>query len=494
MVNVIHTENGRLRKTSYADVGAMVQKGVERKNIVIHVHGGLVSENSARQTAARLSPYYDSDGAGAVSIFPVWESALHETLLNNLRDVAREKFFRIVTKRVRKIAKRKARQSSGERVSGTLPMWDGTDEENDIDTAFETLDYAKLPADFEMPAELTELSQAEMHMFEEELKLDLELDDCVEAISNGLLSDEELHAAANVRGGTISRASSETLMSPDAVRRYMDQPDHNTRGLFSGLKIIKAVVSIAYRVIKRCVKKRDHGVYTTIIEEILREFYLANVGEKVWKMMKGDTKDCFGDDPHVFGGTALLSALGAHLDAGKQVRVTLVGHSAGAVYLSHLIDEADEIFPEAFKFDVVFLAPAATIDLVEKKIVRNAHRINDFRMFTMTDRNERKDRLVGFLYPHSLLYFISGVLEGSKDEPIVGMSRFFNGEQFDRRKFSDINKVKKFVAAKRDGLCWSTASDGRGRNTKALKHGDFDNDVTTMESLQAIARYGFGRG
>ena len=37
-------------------------------------------------------------------------------------------------------------------------------------------------------------------------------------------------------------------------------------------------------------------------------------------------------------------------------------------------------------------------------------------MFTMTDENEKKDRLVPVIYPHSLLYLVSGVVEPEVDQ------------------------------------------------------------------------------
>ena len=51
-----------------------------------------------------------------------------------------------------------------------------------------------------------------------------------------------------------------------------------------------------------------------------------------------------------------------------------------------------------------------------------------FRMFTMTDDAERKDGLLPVVYPRSLLYFVSGLLEtgpdgkGEPGDPLVGLS------------------------------------------------------------------------
>lgn len=46
------------------------------------------------------------------------------------------------------------------------------------------------------------------------------------------------------------------------------------------------LAAIAYRVIRRHVRGRDHGFYPTVVEELLRELYLANLGAWVWDQMK----------------------------------------------------------------------------------------------------------------------------------------------------------------------------------------------------------------
>ena len=49
--------------------------------------------------------------------------------------------------------------------------------------------------------------------------------------------------------------------------------------------------------VRRLWNKRDHGLYTTIVEEVLRAAYFNRVGEVVWRMMKKDTSDAFQADP-----------------------------------------------------------------------------------------------------------------------------------------------------------------------------------------------------
>ena len=249
---------------------------------------------------------------------------------------------------------------------------------------------------------------------------------------------------------------------------------------------------VAARVIKRYLADRDHGFHATIVEEILRAFYVANVGGAIWAAMKGDTRDSFGPDPAVFGGTALLQVLADRLAAGADVRVTLVGHSTGAVFIGHLLEAADGMLPAGFRFDVVLLAPAATFELAEDTFVRHRARIAGLRIFAMTDGNEKKDRLVPVLYPHSLLYFVSGVVEPDADTPLIGMERYYDAHGYPAADFPRLEPFRQIVAGTPNGAIWSVATGGGpGLESAARKHGDFDNDSKTVGSVQSILQDGF---
>lgn len=81
---------------------------------------------------------------------------------------------------------------------------------------------------------------------------------------------------------------------------------------------------------------------------------------------------------------------------------------------------------------VVWWAPASKQDLFIDELISFQDDFENFRMFTMADSLERADILVDnlkWLYPSSLLYFISGVLEKYSDYPITGMLRFYSGQR-----------------------------------------------------------------
>ncbi len=296
--------------------------------------------------------------------------------------------------------------------------------------------------------ELAELSSAEGSQLESELGYDYELLTAAKEISDNLREPDTVYEELNSRSMTV-KGSTVTLMDPKALDQFIERSDPSSRGLLSSAQIIKAVVKIAARVISRFIHKRDHGLHATIVEEILHALYLANVGGAIWKTMKKDTADSFGPDPQVHGGSAFLDALKNHADPANPPRVILIGHSTGAVYISEFIKNADKLLPADFTFEVLFLAPASTCNLTAKTFAAHQHRISNLRMFTMTDENEKKDQLAPVLYPHSLLYFASGVVEPEIDMPIVGMERFYDMKKFPKDQFPAVATVRDYMKAKR---------------------------------------------
>jgi hypothetical protein len=117
-------------------------------------------------------------------------------------------------------------------------------------------------------------------------------------------------------------------------------------------------------------------------------------------------------------------------------------------------------------------------------------------MFTMSDENERNDQLIPKLklvYPHSLLYFISGVLEkdGGGDMPIVGMQRYFDARLYSGAKHPAIVPFRTLIEQNAAHGVWSKQLGGNGLSSASLTHGDFDDDPATRSSLIHILKHGF---
>jgi hypothetical protein len=492
--HVIHLENGRLAADTPPDaVRSLVGRALEHggNGIVVHFHGGLVNYANGMATAESLHGEYLD--AGAYPVFFVWESGLIETITNNLDQIRREEIFRLIWKRLVNIVLRKIGQSDTDRSFGVLPPIDDATVQTAIDRA--VLADERLPLDQAEPAVpdgIEDLTEAERQTLMDELLLDPELPSAIEEISNGLRPPAQVEADMVSRAATV-QGSSATLMDPRALDELVERPDPTSRGVVSTMTMIKAIVSIAARIIHRFTRGRDHGFHATVVEEILRGLYLANVGELIWTQIKQDTADAFGADETVHGGTAFLTALRDALGTDPPPHITLVGHSTGAVYISEFLDRVTEILPDTVRFGVVFEAPAATLAKAAATIESHSSRITGFRMFTMDDSHERQDRLVPVLYPHSLLYFVSGVVEPSADTPLVGMHRFYDPSRFPDGEFPAIKIVRDFVGHS-DGAAWSvTAPEAPlGWRSEATTHTAFDyEDRPTLSSVKQIIRNGF---
>ncbi|HRF79993.1 MAG TPA: hypothetical protein PL070_07900, partial [Flavobacteriales bacterium] len=147
--------------------------------------------------------------------------------------------------------------------------------------------------------------------------------------------------------------------------------------------------------------------------------------------------------------------------------------------------------------------PAATFECCAAMLQNNDARMGRvtqdqrrFRMFTMTDENERNDQLIPklkLIYPHSLLYFISGVLEkdGEGDMPIVGMQRYYDARLYSGSKHPAIVPFRTLVDQHAAHAVWSKQLGQNGLTSASLSHGDFDDDPATRSSLVHILQHGF---
>ena len=179
---------------------------------------------------------------------------------------------------------------------------------------------------------------------------------------------------------------------------------------------IKSVVSIAFKVVKRFIQKRDHDFYPTIIEEILRQFYIAELGATVWNEMKVKADQMWEDNTgraglDQYAGRYFLDKLAAYMKTTPGVQVNLIGHSAGSIAICNLLKHSSQAHSDLKFNNIIFMAPACRADIFKAEIIDHTERFNKFRSFTMSDINEKNDILVSGLYTQSLLYLISGILE-----------------------------------------------------------------------------------
>jgi len=491
--NYVHLESGKFARNEYSkdDLDHLFRTFREHENkdlLVVHFHGGIVSHSRGLEISDRLmNNWYEP--AGAYPVFFLWESHPWETVKNNLGEIFKEVIFERLKKYVVQFALAKLEEHPEQRgqrlqLPSDAEVWEELELVAQKKIPYATIDPHRLP-----PTET--LSDEQSLQFEEHLEQDYRLTGEVQKIVQGLTS----LPISQDRGARI-QGSTATLMSEDILAniRAVATPG---RGSLMTARIIKGAVGVLIKVIKRFVQHRDHGFYPTIIEELLREFYVANAGKIVWDAMKKDTADSFicpsSGESQIYGGTAFLEELKKSWLNGHKPRIVLVGHSAGSIYICRWLEAAEkQNLPDEMKFDVLFLAPACTFDLFAGTLDNYGHRIAHIRAFGMKDELEQEDKVLGPFYPLSLLYLISGIFEKEADKPLIGMERYYSGSgPFCPNSNNNMKKVLEFLCTDPIRIYWSKVNRGPGKNSEAATHGDFDDDSTTLNSIKHILQSGF---
>jgi hypothetical protein len=453
--------------TTPAQIDALFakMKQEDRRQMIIYFHGGLVGEKSGMQTAGDLAPVFSE--IQAQPAFFIWETGPWETIKDNLPKILRT---RLVSDLLKYVLGQVAKRWVGVDVAGKGPGETLTFEEIEAELAqdrpFEDWDQASDAQGGAKggPEPLTDASLAEA---EAEIALEL-------AMLMGTRSDE-LESAA------IAAADNELLS--EEIRQ--DATDITAKG-FDLLLLVRLATLVAVRVLRRYLNGLDHGLYPTVVEEILREVGLDGVGKFLWDAMKDKAAAMWAADPvpppadptQRRVGAYFLEQLVAYAHDNPGFSVDLVGHSAGSIAIFELLKAADENHP-GFRFGrIALLAPGARMELFVSEIVAHPERYDQLRIYTMKDELELQDAIAGKLYPLSLLFFVSGVLEDPPAAPLCGLARclsgsgaYSDGDAFLAHKFVHIAGADRLVLS-------ITGPDAPpGLRSNSFHHGDFDNTV-----------------
>ena len=493
-----------------AEVARILNKAADEKpenGLVIHFHGGLVKRTYALDDiVVPLTQKYAT--AGAYPLFFVWESGLLETLLNNKGEILlTDPAFRELVKKVSEFVVKKVSLTGALSFKGTggQPIDDIHEFRKEFDNWFDGSPGTTSP-----PVEASEVATdnqatrgaaVDETRLEDEIRIGLDNDPdfkrALQEAFNASMPAGEVTATKSK--GTAKRAEM-LLLSPDALDEMFPpeatgaagrDTQTKTRGVLTWVSVVKFVAKVVMNVIKRYKIGRDHGPYCTVVEEVLRSAYGNLLGAAIWNQMKNDTFDSFRDDKDERCGWSVMKELKKLEDAGKGfTKITLVGHSTGAIYICNFLDSAAKLGLKT-PIKSIYLAPAVTCERFAQAIDAHASGgLKDFRMFAMTDPRECEDKMLGRVYTRSLLYFVAGLLEGNAiekgwssviDMPLVGMQRFY-----EQATFSDdqsVRTVLTFLKEKPDRMVWSPASGGAGLSSDSKKHGDFDNDPGTLDSI-----------
>lgn len=469
--------------------------------LALFFHGGLVAKSSGMQNAQQLLGPYSASSApnnnagAAYPYFFVWESGLIETLEHNLPGIAQETIFQRILSIV------------GDKASSLLT---GSPKPGVANAMLRT---PTLTAVVDAGPIVVSLTQSDIS----EVEQAVEHDDLINAEKRliALQARNVPEALSQAEGATprVVMTSPRTYLSPEIVAAVTAEEQYKVaitpltaRALWNPIELGTLAIGagkVLQRIIQRYATGRNHNFHNTVVEEIFRQYYVANVGWAIWNEMKVETGEAFtGDAQHNVGTAMIKELLGVYsAPGGIKARITLLGHSTGAVYICNFLAAMDaalngSVYQNQVTFDVIFMAAAVRADLFADTIAQHGHLIRNFRSFEMSDPLEAAEILLQFdgapvpvnailaeVYTSSLLYFISGSLEDTDDDtPLDGMQRFFLGTgAFAPGSFADIDAVKKFYSRQTNPVVTSDTSEllpepGLGLRCTAYHHGGFPSD------------------
>jgi hypothetical protein len=158
--------------------------------------------------------------------------------------------------------------------------------------------------------------------------------------------------------------------------------------------------------------------------------------------------------------------------AGRAPGVQCVGHSAGAIFHSHLLPELAQ---QGIAIDSLsMLAPALRVDRFDELVrpLKDNGALKRLHLFTMNEEAELADTVTP-LYRKSLLYLVSRAYEPRDRTPLLGLQESIDADP----------GLGQWLAANAE-VEFSTLGDvAPNPLTQAVKHGDFDNDKFTMSAV-----------
>jgi hypothetical protein len=467
-----------------ADVDALFAHLAQQPapHLVLYFHGGLVSEGDGLREAAHLHTVL-TQTPGLHPYFFIWQSGWREVARRNLESIQKEPLFKKLSEAVLRFVVSKLTQTDDTRGGLILDLTPQPVIEAELTDAQPFAAYDPEP----QRATLEEVTAREERQLRDYLARDRELQAEVQALA----ATADADSGRGLAGAPI--APHPTLLSAD-VLTVLKAEAAEGRGLVSTSALLTLAAKVFVKVVRRLLKRTDHGVYCTTVEELLRALYLDNVGAWLWRGMKTDIQGAFADNTHLsgsalHGGSYLLAGLRAYaLDPARPpLKVSLVGHSAGGIYICRLLERAATVLPAGFRFHrVILLAPGCDFELFQANLIERRDRWEQFRLFALRDEFESVDVTVPGLYPRSILYLVSGLLEGDEPKPIVGLQRCY------RESAEYAGPARAAVRAFFDGpgaaqVVWGPVEENAapGALSAADRHTTFD-DALTWQSIRHL--------
>ena len=203
------------------------------------------------------------------------------------------------------------------------------------------------------------------------------------------------------------------------------------------------------------------------------ERLLALPGTAIWGEMK-QNGDAISSGKESGGRILYERAMLSPWFTKTPVRLHLIGHSAGAIAHSYIIDRLCKL---GWTFESVnFMAPAVTIDLFNQTVVPRLQdgkvkRLNQFHLTDVSEQTDPTCRPILF-YTRSLLYLVSESFEHGVTTPILGMEKYFD----EHIASLGLKSVK----------AWSVPLSA----SQSTTHGGFDDDTATRQNVISLIKTG----
>jgi len=191
------------------------------------------------------------------------------------------------------------------------------------------------------------------------------------------------------------------------------------------------------------------------------------------------------------GASLTITRLRRYVDqhGADDVRIHLVGHSAGAIFLASLVQRLAEAKLRAES--LTLLAPAIRVDEFAKRMLPHVgpdRTVARFATFAMSDQRELNDRCGKgriSIYQKSLLYLVSRAFERAAAGDVGGEVRLLGMEKFFDRPADVLGgQTLRGAIAQAGGACvFSRSAAPAECRSDATTHGGFDDDAPTMTSV-----------
>ncbi|MBA3855303.1 MAG: hypothetical protein C0507_00190 [Cyanobacteria bacterium PR.3.49] len=421
---------------------------VAGRPLVIHIHGGLNDGSDAQGLAFELTPKYES--AGGHPLFFVWHSdilhSLAAKLESTVRKVVNNGDFRKLETSVRASIekpknKKKLKKARAERKS---------------------LAKSERARNYDIPIAVQTKQKYRPDEKEVEEAIDKKFSplDFVPKINSKHARYVNKNAGRNFGQERLNWFT-------DAVSFLVDD-----------------TIEVIARIMWRKAHDDDRGIPLLIYEEVLRCLKIDRAIRPVWDGMKSSIERSFKKGG---AGTAFIKSLNNYLKKNPDTRIVLIGHSAGTIYVSHLIDAAAKKLPSNIKFEVVFQASACTFKDFDRLVYPHRKRIKGIRFFGLGQKREKDDVVFHGLYPRSLLYFVSGVIEKHADESLIGMATYFREGAYYKK---EVKRIREYMQPPKLTRVWAPRLGIPGGSSNATRHEDFSKEHSSLESVQDIIRLG----